>query len=155
MNRPDLNKTDLTSPELHIHVPAERTWYVRHRNLRQGQPFETVDYGPVDRLATTIHMVLTLGGVEIGCATVMAEERDGGFGYRIRGMAVDEEFRGRGYGRLLMEGTQQLAREANTGLWCNARVIAIPAYTSCGFAQVGEEFDIPNIGPHFVLEWSG
>jgi GNAT superfamily N-acetyltransferase len=143
----------LTTPELHTHVDAERTWYVRHRNLRQGQPFETVDYGEVDRLPTTIHLVLTLDGVEIGCATVMAEERAGGFGYRIRGMAVDEPFRGKGYGRILMEGTQQLAREAKTGLWCNARVNAIPAYTSCGFRQVGEEFDIPNIGPHFVLEW--
>jgi len=141
------------NPELHTHVDVERTWHVRHRNLRQGQPFESVDYGAVDRLDTTVHLVLTLDGVEIGCATIMVEERAGNFGYRIRGMAVDEEYRGRGYGRLLMEGTQQLAREAGTGLWCNARVIAIPAYKSCGFVQVGEEFDIPKIGPHYVLEW--
>ena len=143
----------MIQPELISPVDAERTWHVRHRNLRQGQPFETVDYGAVDRLETTVHMVLVLDGEEIGCATIMKEEREGGFGYRIRGMAVDEEFRGRGYGRLLMEGTKQIATELDTGLWCNARINAIPAYVSCGFAQVGEEFDMPNIGPHYVLEW--
>lgn len=140
-------------PELLTHVDVERTWQVRHRNLRQGQPIETVDYGAVDRLESTVHLVLVLDGVEVGCATILKEERDGGFGYRIRGMAVDEEFRGRGFGRLLMEGTQQLARARKTGLWCNARVIAIPAYLRCGFQQVGEEFDIVGIGPHYVLEW--
>jgi GNAT superfamily N-acetyltransferase len=143
----------LNIPELLTHVDVERTWHVRHRNLRQGQPFETVDYGAVDRLASTVHLVLVLDGVEVGCATLQKEDRDGGFGYRIRGMAVDEEFRGRGFGRLLMEGTQQLARELGTGLWCNARVNAIPAYLCCGFRQVGKEFDIVGIGPHYVLEW--
>ncbi|MDA0667021.1 MAG: GNAT family N-acetyltransferase [Planctomycetota bacterium] len=131
----------------------ERTWHVRHRNLRQGQPFETVDYGATDRLETTVHLVLTMGEKEIGCATIMKEERDGGFGYRIRGMAVDEAYRGLGCGRLLMEGCQSLAHELKTGLWCNARNNAIPSYVACGFRQVGEEFDIPNIGPHYVLEW--
>lgn len=139
--------------DLLVGVPAQRTWQVRHRNLRQGQPFETVDYGEVDRFPTTRHMVLTVAGEEAGCATVMAEERAGGYGLRIRGMAVDEAFRGRGFGRVLMEGTQEIARQEGTGLWCNARVIAIPMYLACGFRQVGEEFDIPDIGPHFVLEW--
>ena len=144
---------ELKSPDLLIHVEAERTWHVRHRNLRQGQPFETVDYGSVDRLPTTVHMVLVLDGQEIGCATILKEARAGGFGYRIRGMEVDEEQRGKGYGGLLMRATQKLAREAGTGLWCNARVGAIPAYLSCGFQKVGEEFDMPGIGAHYVLEW--
>lgn len=144
----------MSKPILETHVEVERTWHVRHRNLRQGQPFESVDYGEVDRLPSTVHLVLTMDGEEIGCATIMKEERAGGFGFRIRGMAVDEEFRGRGYGRLLMEGTQQSARELSTGLWCNARVIAIPAYEACGFRTVGEEFDMPGIGPHYVMEWA-
>lgn len=143
----------MSKVKLETHVPCERTWQVRHRNLRQGQPFETVDYGEVDRLETTIHMVLTVDGEEVGCATIMKETRRGGFGYRIRGMAVDAEHRGKGYGRILMEGCQSLARDLQTGLWCNARVIAIPHYQACGFERVGEEFDMPNIGPHYVLEW--
>ncbi|MHC4380201.1 MAG: GNAT family N-acetyltransferase [Planctomycetota bacterium] len=139
--------------ELLVGVPAERTWQVRHRNLRQGQPFETVDYGEVDRLPTTVHLVLTVAGEEVGCATLMEEDRVGGFGLRIRGMAVDDHYRGRGFGRILMEATQEVARERETGLWCNARVIAIPMYLACGFRQVGEEFEMPKIGPHYVLEW--
>ena len=138
---------------LQTHVNYERTWYVRQRNLRQGQPLEAVDYGDRDRLDTTVHLVLTMGKEEIGCATIMKQERAGGFGYRIRGMAVDEAYRGLGFGRRLMEGCQTLAREQNTGLWCNARNVAIPSYMACGFQQVGEEFDIPKIGPHYVLEW--
>jgi len=112
-----------------------------------------VDYGEVDRIDSTTHIVLTMHDQEIACATIMKVEREGGFGYRIRGMAVDEAYRGLGFGRRLMEACQGLAQELETGLWCNARKHAIPSYVACGFAQVGEEFDIPNIGPHYVLEW--
>ena len=139
--------------ELLTHVEAQRTWQVRHRNLRQGQPFESVDYGAVDRSPTTVHLVLTVDGEVVGCATILEQEREGGYGYRIRGMAVDEGFRGRGLGRRLIEATQELARARDTGLWCNARVGAIPGYLRCGFKQVGEEFELPGIGPHYVLEW--
>jgi 7-cyano-7-deazaguanine synthase len=144
-------------------VAPHWVWPPRHRNLRRGQPFHTARYDEVDFLPTTWHMLLRLGGRPVGCATLMADPREpaadgpyaGGptLGLRLRGMAVDPEFRGRGFGRMLMEACQEESRRRGTGLWCNARVGAIPHYLACGYQRVGEEFEMPAIGPHYMLEW--
>ncbi len=36
-------------------------------------------------------------------------------------------------------------------LWCNARVVALGFYTKLGLHTEGDEFDIPGIGPHYVM----
>jgi hypothetical protein len=36
-------------------------------------------------------------------------------------------------------------------LWCNARLVAVPFYERLGLEAVGPEFDIPGIGPHYVM----
>ena len=33
----------------------------------------------------------------------------------------------------------------------NARTLAVPFYRAHGFVSVGEEFEIPDVGPHFVM----
>jgi predicted GNAT family N-acyltransferase len=37
-------------------------------------------------------------------------------------------------------------------VWCNARVRARSLYERAGFTVVSEEFDVPEIGPHLVME---
>ncbi len=139
--------------EVDCQASAERVWPLRHRNLRQGKPLETAKYGEVEHLPTTLHLVLSVGGLDVGCATLLAEERAGGFGLRMRGVAIDAPFRGRGLGKRLLQEAQRIAAARGTGLWCQARVSAIPVYQSCGFERVGEEFSIPDIGPHYVMQW--
>ena len=36
-------------------------------------------------------------------------------------------------------------------IWCNARIKAVPFYKREGFKIIGDEFDIPNIGPHYLM----
>jgi predicted GNAT family N-acyltransferase len=36
-------------------------------------------------------------------------------------------------------------------VWCNARTPARGFYERAGFAAVGEEFALPDIGPHFLM----
>ena len=36
-------------------------------------------------------------------------------------------------------------------LWCNARTSAMGFYQNVGFEKIGEEFDIPTVGPHVLM----
>jgi predicted GNAT family N-acyltransferase len=37
-------------------------------------------------------------------------------------------------------------------VWCNARTPARSLYERAGFSVVSEEFELPDIGPHLVME---
>jgi ribosomal protein S18 acetylase RimI-like enzyme len=72
--------------------------------------------------------------------------------FQLRGMATDEEYRRRNLGRQLLERGIEIATErAGDVLWCNARSNVAGFYLSQGFSQVGEEFDIPSVGPHLRM----
>jgi len=74
--------------------------------------------------------------------------------YRLRGMAVAEEWRGQGLGARLLEsslvrlGLKAPACEIG---WCNARESAVTFYEKQGFEVVGERFEIEGIGPHRAM----
>jgi ribosomal protein S18 acetylase RimI-like enzyme len=72
--------------------------------------------------------------------------------YQLRGMATAPEARGRGLGRALVHACIAFAREDGAELvWCNARVGAVGFYHKQGFEIVGDEFEIPDVGPHFRM----
>jgi len=73
--------------------------------------------------------------------------------WRIRGMATVAAVRGRGAGSavlaaLLEHATAQDAKR----IWCNARIAARSLYERGGLQVASEEFDVPAIGPHYVME---
>jgi len=44
-----------------------------------------------------------------------------------------------------------VAGQGGTMLWFNARTVAVPFYEKHGFATRGDEFEIPGVGPHYVM----
>ena len=75
-----------------------------------------------------------------------------GAAWRLRGMATSEAARGTGLGRLVLGECFAAVRDGGGEvLWCNARVGALPFYERLGLRSVGPEFDIPGIGPHYVM----
>jgi hypothetical protein len=44
-------------------------------------------------------------------------------------------------------------KKEDTGIWCNARIRAVPMYTRCEFEIVSDIFEIIGIGPHYDMEW--
>lgn len=90
----------------------------------------------------------------VACANMRAEPmpgdpRDGD--WRLRGMASDPQRRGEGLGVLALQGALDYAREhGGTRVWCNARTGAMGFYVKHGFTVVGEEFDLPDGGPHYL-----
>lgn len=73
--------------------------------------------------------------------------------WRIRGMATLPQARGRGAGSRVLSELVSHARAAGaTRVWCNARIAARSLYERAGFRVVSEEFELPEIGPHLVME---
>ncbi|MEO6701817.1 MAG: GNAT family N-acetyltransferase [Jatrophihabitantaceae bacterium] len=68
--------------------------------------------------------------------------------WRLRSMATDPAWRGRGAGREIIREARQIAIAAGMELiWCLARQSAIDFYRSQGWQEFGELFDT-DLGPH-------
>jgi GNAT superfamily N-acetyltransferase len=73
-------------------------------------------------------------------------------GWRLRGMATRDGFRGQGMGGALVAACVAHAKEnGGVKLWCNARVGAADFYRRHGFQIEGEKFELPEIGPHYYM----
>ena len=128
---------------------------LRHKVLRPHQsPEECIYEGDED--PGSAHYGVVLDGQVVGIASLYRQRRDGTedpFTWRLRGMATDPSVRGEGYGRALLEAVVEHARrEGGMRLWCNARSEVADFYGSWGFRPKGEEFDLPGLGPHWVME---
>jgi predicted GNAT family N-acyltransferase len=110
---------------------------------------------PGDDLSETRHFGAWQAGTLVGIASLYKEalpERPGAQGWRLRGMAVEENLRRGGTGRRLVEACIAHGKSHGGGvLWCNARENALAFYRSLGFETLRGPYDIPGIGPHFLL----
>mgnify|MGYP001163476617 FL=1 len=125
---------------------------LRFQVLRVGMPRGSEHYPDVDNDIRTKFLCAYVGEKMVGCATLQEDSRDG-CKYRIRGMAVATEYRNLGIGSDIVKTLQEKAKQEMTGIWCNARIRAVPMYARCGFEIVSDIFDIENIGPHYDMEW--
>jgi ribosomal protein S18 acetylase RimI-like enzyme len=76
----------------------------------------------------------------------------GNGGFRLRGMATDPAFSGKGYGSELIKFAINELRSANGSyIWCHARSAAVRFYEKLGFEVISAEFELPGIGPHFDM----
>ena len=127
---------------------------IRHQILRAGQP-RTNCYYPEDSYKNTIHFMAKKNETIIGCSSIYKESH-ADFAlrqsWRIRGMAVLEVFQGQAIGTHLLETCINHAiKMKGDVIWCNARNDAVKFYKHSGFKIIGNEFEIPDIGPHFLL----
>jgi ribosomal protein S18 acetylase RimI-like enzyme len=73
--------------------------------------------------------------------------------WRIRGMATAPAARGRGAGTAVLDALLRHAlAEGAQRVWCNARTPARALYERAGLNVVSDEFELPLIGPHLVME---
>ncbi len=126
---------------------------LRWKVLRIGKPRETAHYHGIDTDSRTKFLVAYHDEKLIGCSTLQTDPRNGAI-YRIRGMAVDFDYQNNGIGSKIVEMLQNYAKESETGIWCNARIRAVPMYERRGFAIVSDIFDIEGIGPHHDMQWT-
>lgn len=135
-------------------IPAGETRPLRQRVLRPGQRLEELDY-PGDAAPDTRHLGAYLNGELVGIASVYREPMpgaDGSQAWRLRGMATLASTRRTGVGQSLLAACiAHAVAHGGTRLWCNARTSAFAFYHALGFQTEGEEFELPEIGPHYRM----
>lgn len=136
-------------------ITAAETVPLRHAVLRPGRPLETALFSGDDSASTT-HFGAFRNG-QLLCVASLFEaqlpEEPSVAAIQLRGMATAPEAQRTGLGRALVLGCVRFARENGARLlWCNARVYASGFYSKLGFEIVGNEFDIPDVGPHYRMK---
>lgn len=147
-----------TAPIRVEEVTAEEVRPLRLKYLRPGSPPESVRY-ECDALPTTRHYaVRDEAGKVVAVGTTHPEDRLAGLapylspGMRIRGLAVDDEWRGRGVAAAVLEhmlawGREHGLREA----WGNARAANEAFFRRHGFREVSSAYEVPGVGVHMVV----
>ena len=131
---------------------------MREVPLAQTRPLRQAVLRPRDTLAglaaSEADGAFALGAFEQGeliAVGLIAPDGEPG-GWRVRGMATAPQARGRGAGGAILAGLMRHARaHGATRVWCNARTPARAFYERAGLRVVSEEFEIEDIGPHFVM----
>jgi GNAT superfamily N-acetyltransferase len=130
------------------------TFPVRSAVLRQGKPIETCSFLGDDAVGTT-HFGLCIENNIIGVASVFTinnENFDNKNQFQLRGMAILEEYQSTGFGKLLIEEIFNFIESNQVELlWFNARETAVPFYEKLGCIKKGASFEIPEIGPHYLM----
>ena len=135
-------------------VSASELYTLRNLVLRPGKPLNTTFYDK-DHDIDTFHMAISIKSIPKCIATFYPEKMEEVYSrkaYRLRGMATHPHFRRKGFGKNLMQSAFIHLRQQNADLlWCKARLLAVPFYSSLGFQIIGQEYDIEGIGPHYNM----
>lgn len=118
---------------------------LRNVVLRPGMDVDGDHWPDIERADAVTYAVLDDHATPVSTVTVIPEacpwRPDDLPAWRLRGMATDDAWRGRGVGRVGLDAAVTHVRsEAATLLWCNARVVALSFYERAGFVVEGDEF---------------
>lgn len=136
-------------------ISAAETIAVRWPVLRPGFARETAVFDG-DEAPGTLHFGAFDGDNLAGVASIYLApfpvQPEVSPTFQLRGMATLPEVRGAGFGKALLSACVAAAQENGAALiWCNARTSAADFYAKNGWRIVGDEFDIPTVGPHFRM----
>jgi len=133
-------------------ISAQETFPIRLEVLRKNIPLPFEFNGDFDE--DTFHLGAFENNQLIAVSSFMKANNSQikGEQYQLRGMATLEPYQGLGAGKLMMENAFEILKALKAdGLWCNARLIAVPFYEKLGMRTYGESFDIKHVGLHFTM----
>lgn len=135
-------------------ISAQDTFTVRLPVLRKGKSIESCRFDG-DDLPTTQHFGLYENHKLEGVISLFEQSNplfEEQHQAQIRGMAVLENNQGKGYGRLLVEHAEKTLKLENIDfIWFNAREKAVGFYQKMQYEIIGNSFDIPGVGIHYVM----
>ena len=135
-------------------ITATETYPVRHIVLRAGKPIESCQFDG-DELVSTHHFGYYLNNQIIGVISLFEIKNEQFVAqkpFQIRGMAVLPTFQKQGIGEALVSEAEKFITTQKADLiWFNARTTAVGFYQKMGYEIVGSEFEINEVGPHFLM----
>jgi predicted GNAT family N-acyltransferase len=136
-------------------ITAEDTYSIRQPVLRPGRPLSECMFAGDDS-PDTFHLGAYKNDELIGVASFMKNSSPffkDAIQFQLRGMAVQEKFKGLGIGsKLLIHGEERLIAAFSTcKLWFNARDYAVDFYKKFNYTTIGEKFDVPGVCKHIVM----
>lgn len=135
-------------------ILSEQTYPLRSEILRWGKIPPEQCGNPEDALEGSFHLGYFDEQNLVGIASFHIEPMPDSHSkaYRLRGMAVAKTHQNKGIGKqLVLHAITLLKNRKVDYLWCNARTSAKYFYEKMNFEVFSEEFDIPNIGPHYRM----
>ncbi|MDB5117921.1 MAG: family N-acetyltransferase [Mucilaginibacter sp.] len=135
-------------------IQVEDLLPLRNTVLREGKLTLDECRFPSDTIEGNFHLGYFIKG-ELVCIASFHPQGYGEFtgtAYQLRGMATTAHYRGQGIGNQLVNFAIVYLRGQKAGyVWCNARKAAVKFYHNVGFEVVSPEFEVPGIGPHYVM----
>jgi GNAT superfamily N-acetyltransferase len=135
-------------------ITATRTYPVRQLVLRAGKPIESCHFVG-DELPSTHHFGYFTANQLLGVISLFEAENvtfSEQKSFQIRGMAVLESHQKKGIGEALVREAETFCKKLKTTLiWFNARTSAVGFYKKMGYKISGSEFEIKEVGPHFLM----
>jgi len=121
---------------------------LRYKVLRQPLGLQYTQE-QLDTEKDEFHFAAFDGDKIVGCLLMKAIDKDE---IKMRQVAVDEDYQGKGVGKALVLRSEKFAAENGFSLiTLHARKTAIPFYEKLGYKVVGEEF-IEVAQPHFNMK---
>lgn len=137
-----------------LRINAIDTYPIRQQMLRPDSPIERCKFAR-DEEDQTFHLGAFMDNKLVSVASFYFEKHpdlEEPFQFRLRGMATLPDYQHKGLSTELLKMAFPIIKQNFCHLvWCNARVTAVEFYQKVGFEKVGEEFDIPGIGPHLLM----
>jgi len=135
-------------------ITVEELLPIRNEVLREGKLTLDECIFPTDRIEGAFHLGYYQND-ELACVASFHPQNYEGFegkAYQLRGMATTEKYRGKGLGNQLVNFALVYLRGQKANyVWCNARKKAAAFYHNAGFEIISPEFEVPGIGPHYVM----
>lgn len=135
-------------------IEAKDTYQIRQKMLRPGLPIESC-YFEDDHEEMTIHLGAYIDDELASVASFYFQRTPffkDEYQFQLRGMATLNQYQGKGLSSALLRTAFPLIERNHVRmLWCNARTSARGFYEKVGFTAAGEEFDIPGVGPHYLM----
>ena len=100
---------------------------------------ENIEIDERDEVCT--HVILRINNNPIGTGRIDLEKQG-----KIGRLAIVKEFRNKGYGTLILNKLEEIARQNNlTSVWLNAQKASLNFYLKLGYQIISDEFIEANI----------
>lgn len=139
--------------EIRVITPSD-TYELRRALLRPHQRLNEMAW-PADELPDSLHVGGYRGDNLAGIGTIHRQPMPGTAepeAWRVRAIAIDFGHRGYGLGASILNHLIEHATVSGGRLvWANATAVSFGFFEHHGFKRRGEPFELPEIGPHYVV----